>query len=555
MSAPFDLKASISARRTRSALVCSQSRNDDHPAATSDYSFSVDGSFEPFTILICLQSRVEDQELIITVPGEYVGAILRLNGFVFAGKNISITKVKADPADPNSKENIIAMFTAFLARRYNTETKLLDLSALGSDPELKASQVFESASTTSKVFPALMKVLERQFETPALKHEAIQSVTLANNELSNISAVTTLAPTLPQLKNLDLSNNKIAKIADLGLWRTKFSSLTHLIVSNNPIETEEPDYATTLVMWYPRLRFLNTVQVRTEEEAAKATQVTDFPFPIRTPSFQDEGQVAENFIRTFFTGFDSDRPALAAHFYDERSDFSFALNTSAPRDPSGEGATAPQEWADYIKESRNLKKISHPKPRQERLYKGTDAVAAAFATLPPTRHPDLAVESRKWLIECQLQPGVPDPTGQSPGGVDGFLITIHSEYEELDTSTGQAKKKRSFDRTFIIGPGGPAGVRIVNDVLTVRAYGGIAAFEPEQATIADPAPAAIAPQLPNGLTTEVAEQMILKLQELTRMTIGYAKDCLEQVGWDFEKAQQAFESVKAGLPAEAFIQA
>lgn len=484
-----------------------------------------------------------------------MGAILRLNGFVFAGANISVTKVKADPANPHSKENLVAMLKGFLARRYNGETKLLDLSALGSDEELKASDVFNTSSTTSKFFPALMKVLDQQFETPALKHEAIQSVTLANNELANITAVTTLAPTLSQLKNLDLSNNKIAKIADLGSWRRKFQSLEHLIVSNNPLETEEPEYAATLVMWYPKLRLLNTVQVRTEEEVAKATKVTDFPFPIRTPSFQDEGQIAENFIRTFFTGYDSDRPTLAAHFYDEHSDFSYAVNTSAPRDPSGEGATAPQEWGEYIKGSRNLKKLSHLPARQNRLYKGAEAVMAAFATLPPTRHPDLAAEPKKWLIECQLQPGLPDTSGQSLGGVDGFLITIHSEYEEMDLSTGQAKKKRSFDRTFIIGPGGPAGVRIVNDMLNVRAYGGIAAFEPEQANIADPAPAAIEPQLPNGLTTEVAEQMILELQKLTRMTIGYAKDCLQQVGWDFSKAQQAFESVKAGLPADAFIQA
>jgi len=502
-----------------------------------------------------LQSRVDGEELVVTVPGESAGAILRLNGFVFAGANISVSKVNPDPADPNSKENLVAMLKGFLARRYNADTKLLDLSALGSDEELKASHVFDSSSTTSKFFPALMKVLDQQFATPALKYEAIHSVTLANNELANIKAVTELAPTLSKLKNLDLSNNKIAKIEDLGLWRTKFKSLEHLIVSNNPLETREPEYAATLVMWYPKLRLLNTVQVRTEEDVTKATKVTDFPFPIRTPSFQDEGQIAENFIRQFFAGYDSDRPALATHFYDEHSEFSYAVNTSAPRDPSGEGATAPQEWGDYIKGSRNLKKLSHLPARQSRLSRGSRAVASTLATLPPTRHPDLAAEPKKWLIECQLQPGLPDPSGQSPGGVDGFLITVHSEYDETDLSTGQSKKKRSFDRTFLIGPGGPAGVRIVNDMLTVRAYGGIAAFEPEQATITVPAPAAIEPQLPNGLTTEVAEQMILELQKLTRMTIGYAKDCLEQVQWDFGKAQQAFESVKAGLPADAFIQA
>ena len=484
-----------------------------------------------------------------------------MNGFVFAGTNVKMERMGKDEADPDpdSTANTIAMLKGVLARRYNTETKLLDLSALGADQDLKASTIFDSRSTTSKFFAAMMKVLDKQFETPALKHEAIQSVTLANNELADLSAVTTLAPTLPQLKNLDLSNNKFRNIGDLGAWRRKFSKLEHLVITNNPIEQEEPDYAQTLVMWYPKLRILNNVQVRSEEEVAKTSQVTDLPFPIRTPSFQDEGQIAENFVRSFFAGFDTDRAALANHYYDAQSDFSFSVNTSAPRDPASDGQTGPQTWDAYIKRSRNLKKLQQLPARQNRHARGTAAVAEAFALMPNTHHPDLAAEAKKWLIECQLQPGLPDPTGQSPGGVDGFLITIHGEYDEMDVSTGQAIKKRSFDRTFIVGPGGPSGVRVVNDMLTVRAYGGSQAFEPEQAPtdgMVDGAAleTSVKPALPEGLTQEVAEQMIIELQKQTSMAVGYAKDCLEQVQWNFDRALAAFGAVKASLPPEAFVQ-
>ena len=48
--------------------------------------------------------------------------------------------------------------------------------------------------------------------------------------------------------------------------------------------------------------------------------------------------------------------------------------------------------------------------------------------------------------------------------------------------------------------------------------------------------------------------MVLELQKRTRLTVGYAKDCLEQVGWDFEKGLQAFGAVKGNLSAEAFVQ-
>jgi nuclear RNA export factor len=37
------------------------------------------------------------------------------------------------------------------------------------------------------------------------------------------------------------------------------------------------------------------------------------------------------------------------------------------------------------------------------------------------------------------------------------------------------------------------------------------------------------------------------------MTLQYAKDCLEQVSWDFNKALEVFGNVRASLPAEAFV--
>ncbi|THY08479.1 hypothetical protein D6D03_01064 [Aureobasidium pullulans] len=500
------------------------------------------------------KSRSEGDELIISVPGEDVAHVLRLDGYVFAGTNIKIERASAQDLNPAvSKETTIAMLKGVLARRYDVDSKLLDLSALGVDPDLKAAQIFDSRTTTSKFFPALMKVLDQQFKSPAEKNDAIISVSLANNELTSVSAVTTLAQTLPQLKNLDLSNNAFKDLAAIEAWRRKFPKLDHLIVSGNPLEQAEPEYAVKLLAWYPKLRLLNTVQVRSDQDAESGRRVTDIPFPIRSPNFQDEGQIAENFLRTFFAGYDADRATLAQHYYDEQSEFSLAVNTAAPRDPSTAHETAPQEWDLYIKRSRNLKKITQLPARQSRLCRGAQAIHESWSSLPTTRHPDLATQPQKWLIECQSQPGVPDPTGASPAGVDGFLVTVHGEFDEIDVSTGQVKKTRSFDRTFILGPGGPTGVRVVSDMMTVRAYGGFAAFEPDHNETQVPTEAGV-PVLPQGLTPEIAEQMLIELQKQTSMTVQYAKDCLEQVQWDFDRALQAFAAVRANLPADAFVQ-
>src|ERR1700761_8913527 len=452
-----------------------------------------------------------------------------MDGYGWAGTKVSIQRADGttigsrNPATEDTK----AMLRRVLENRYNFDTKLLDLSALEKDEELNKHNIFAQTSTAHKAVRAMMKVLELSFDTEAERHAAITSVSLANNGFVDLTDVKDLSLTLPKLLNLDLSNNNFPNLEALQIWRRRFFQLQHLILSGNPIEQNEPNYPAEIVKWYPNLRMLNNVQVRTEEDIANKSKAPELPFPIKSALFQDEGGIAENFVRTFFNGFDTDRAGLAAHYYDNKSDFSFAVNTQAPRDPAATQQTEKQEWDQYIKNSRNLKKISHLPARQNRHFRGPKAVADIFAALPKTKHPDLASEARKWMIEAHIQPGVPDPTGQSPNGVDGFMICVHGEFEEV------GGKRRSFDRTFIIGPGGSTGVRVVNDLLTVRAYGGAQAFEPDQLegwTTEAAAQTAnnleAVPQLPQGLSVEMAEQMVAELQKQTGMTIPYSKDCL-----------------------------
>lgn len=496
------------------------------------------------------------------MPAEDAGAVLRLDGWQWAGVNVKVERIGggADAPGGSKTEQTRDLIKGVLERRYNIENKFLDLSTLRQDEKLKEQAVFNVKSTASKFFPAMMRVLEGAFETPKDKDDAVLSVSLADNELTDLTAMSSLSQTLPKLKNLDLSNNKFEKLSQLSVWKKRFLNLEQLILSGNPLEQMEPDYANQVIQWYPNLRSLNGIQVRTEEDIANRSKTPDLPFPIRSPAFQDEGGIAENFIRTFIHGFDTDRAGLATLYYDEQSDFSYSVNTAAPRDPSSTETTEKQEWGDYIKNSRNLKKITQLPARQNRMFRGAQAVSDVFATLPRTKHADLAAEAKKYMIEAHIQPGVPDPTGASQVGVDGFFISIHGEFDEVDNATGQPKKKRSFDRTFILGPGGQSGVRVVNDILTVRAYGGAQAFDSDNfegwngSAATAPAPEGV-PQLPAGLSIEMAEQMCHELQKQTRMTIGYAKECLEQVNWDFATSLQAFESVKANLPPDAFVAA
>ena len=456
----------------------------------------------------------------------------------------------------------IEVLKSFLSRRYNPETKLLDLSQTGSDAELVHIGMFNTTSTESKFFPALMKVCDSLFATSKEKEEAVASISLANNALSNITAVSSLSQTFPHLKNLDLSNNQIGNLKALEGWRWKFTNLEQLLLLGNPLEANEPNFQVSLMRWYPTLTTLNNVQIRSLEEAA-AAKSSKLPLPILGPNFRDEGTIAENFIKRFFQGFDSDRAGVVNAFYDHHSTFSFSVNTSAPRTPD-----PVSKWDSYIRRSRNLSKITAVSAKRDRLHKGIDTITDCFNALPLTRHPDFAVESQKWCIECNTIPGLPDATGNSLGGVGGLMVMVHGEFTEMESGKTTVNGKRSFDRTFVLGPGGGiGGIRVVCDTLVLRAYGGSQAWIPEasEATLGTtnstlqtsspqtPVPAGLGSPGPGKTDEQVQkEKLALDLSKATGMTLEYSAMCLEQSGWNLQEAAKVFEQAKVCHPLTHF---
>ncbi|KAJ5784637.1 uncharacterized protein N7503_009849 [Penicillium pulvis] len=538
------------------------------------------------------KSRVEGDALIVSVRPDLAEPMSKINGNVFAGVNITV-----EPYDPSSTEaldreisaanglspetvDVKSKMTAILARRYFPETKLLDLSKLGTDTDLNAMGMFNKTSTESKFFPALMKVWNMGFPDAKQRREAVESVSLADNQLANINVVTTLAVTIPGLKNLDLSNNNFKDAHSMIGWRWKFRDLEFLDLTGNPFSTDE-SFKNTMMKWYPKLQTLNNVQVRTPEEVAAQKKT---PIPVQPPHFQDDSQIAENFIRTFFAGYDGNRTELLNSYYDDTSSFSMNINTTAPKAAQADTAS----WDPYIKKSRNLLKISHLPARMARTYTGKAKIGELWSTLPPTRHSDMALHPEECLVECHPVPGLPDQTGQSATGVGGLLVMVHGKFEE---SLGGKMETRSFDRSFIIGPGnGPGGIRVINDILALRAYGGHEAWSPENQAIPQaipqPIPQAIAPPAavvppiapaaipvvpgaprpgfpegyglpgPGKTDTQVQqEQLISQISAKSGMTIQYSEMALSSNGWNLEAAWNNFEQLKAqgALTADAFL--
>lgn len=519
---------------------------------------------------------MEGDSLVVFVRPDLADRMLRLHDNIFAGVHIIV-----EPYDPSSTAALDrqlgtatgtspstadtkAKMTMILSKRYYPDTKLLDLSKLSSDPDLVAMGIFNQTSTESKFFPALMKVWEMGFTDSTQRREAVQSISLAHNQLTNVTTVTTLAQTFPDIKNLDLSHNNLKDYRSMTAWRWKFRNLEFLDLTDNPFSAE-PNFKETMMKWFPKLQTLNNVIVRTAEEIAAQKKT---PIPVQAPHFQDDGQIAENFIRAFFTRYDNSRDELVQSVYDNQSEFTLNVNTAAPKAQQTESAG----WDPYIKKSRNLLKISHLPARMSRAYVGTEKILELWKTLPQTRHPDFSTNPDEYLIECHPVPGLPDPTGQSPTGVGGLMIMVHGKFEE---SVGGKVETRSFDRTFLIGPGGVGGIRVINDILCLRAYGGHEAWSPENQAIpnatapAAAAPVAVAAPAPVPVPAPLAqpgvpagygapapgktdaqvqqEQLVAQMSAKSGMTLQFSEMALSGNGWNFDAAWKNFEELKVCL--------
>lgn len=497
------------------------------------------------------QSKVEGDALILWVPSEDVRSVLSANGYEYGGINIRIELIGGSgpvtfggrgTSEPNQTPEITASIEAALTRRYNKETKILDLSNLGQDPDLnKAGFHGLTEPHGTKFFKCIMTVCNSLFKSREDKENLIAGIVLANNGLKDLTQITGhhgLDLTFPDLKAVDLSGNQISKVEDLSRWKYKFKKLEHIVLNGNPIESDL-ELARALVQQFPALVTINNLAIPPE------IYIKPTPPKVLPPIFNDINGMVEKFVTSFFPGFDNQRVGLVQHYYDATSKFSYSVDTKSLRASSEPKVLQKGEWSTYTRNSRNLHVLNNPRTKIERLHRGVEDITKAFNDIPATRH--AAFDNKNWLVECNIIPNVPDLAG-TKGGVNGFRIIVHGEYQEVETG-----KSRSFDRTFILAPG-PNEVRVVNDMMTVRGYGGCEAFQPDVSEpVVQPQVVQDAPVLSEE---EQKQKWVFELSKISGMNMNYSRMCMEQCNWIPDDALASFtEKHQLGqLPAEAFAQ-
>ncbi|EQB57579.1 TAP domain-containing protein [Colletotrichum gloeosporioides Cg-14] len=491
--------------------------------------------------VVIKKSNIRGDIVNVAASKEDAEQILKVNTFTFAGTPLEITDSEGSLAEAN-KASVAAQetkqkVTNIMSLRYDIENKLLRLDALNQDEGLIQMGMLESKDRAEKLFKVMMRICDDLFKTSQAKIDAIHSISLANNGIDTVIQVEDLADTFPDLMNLDLSGNQIATIDGLSRWRGKLRKLETLYLTGNPLPLADTKVMAELLQFFPKLHNINGEQLTPEQIKQIKEAGRPQPIPQRGPDFRDTNGIGEAFLLEFFVGFDTDRTALLAKYYDDNSQFSYAVDTHSLREPN---LPPPLPWASYIKQSRNLQKITGPAARAARLFTGREAIWNVWNELPASKHPDIKADISKFIMDCHMLPGLADPSGQPGGGVDGMIICVHGQFEECDKDgkTGL----RSFSRTFVLGPGRPGAnpIRVVSDMFSLRAFNPL----PNVFVAENQAPPAPEPQQRQAMIAELSKQ--------TNMTPQYSEMCLSDVAWDFTRALAVFNEKKAQLPAEAF---
>jgi len=197
------------------------------------------------------------------------------------------------------------------------------------------------------------------------------------------------------------------------------------------------------------------------------------------------------------------------------------------------------------------------------LHVGAVEALKSMMALPRTQH-DVAGAPEKFCVDAW-------PVGQ--GDAMQLFISVHGQFVELPT-----QGIRSFDRSFVLAPapeGSPAklngwDVQILSDQLAVRGYSSHEAWKPGPMlvqAVSGQSTSAIKPLAGPGLSAKGQAQLkqdlsaiderqrpfVTQICQRTGLTVKYAMDCLQNNGWDQDRAMANFEQVKGNLPPDAFL--
>ncbi|XP_071441376.1 nuclear RNA export factor 1-like [Hetaerina americana] len=439
-------------------------------------------------------------------------------------------QIRVHPGTPKFDLNpaLKAKVAVVMGKRYNSETRALDLTRFHLDPDLVQDSF--CALSRPNLMIAVMDIISENIPD-------LVALNLSENKIHTIDHLSSLSKKTPSLKILHLGRNKIHEMTQLNSLQGL--PIVELVLQGNPLCTKFKDqslYVSEVRKRFPKLIKLDGMDLPPQISFDVADEIK---MPSSKGSFlcAPEGQaIVRQFLEQYYSLFDAEnrQPLLDAYHQDAMFSLSAAY-------PAGQGATTSHRLNDYLVESRNLLKVPDYARRQKLLRKGKLAIVTFLSQLPQTQHDPLSFAIDLPIFTPQL-----------------IYILVTGLFRETKTSK---QPVRAFNRVFVIVPAG-AGFCIVNEQLFVTnatrdqekaAFKSAPLPPPVPAMTADPC---VLPQAAPPMTDgAVQEQMMRTMSQQSGMSLDWSRKCLIETGWDFQRALFVFTELhKQGkIPAEAFV--
>lgn len=423
--------------------------------------------------------------------------------------------------DDNTKE----ILKHCLGKRYDVMSKALNLSDLFHDEVLNEHNV-QGALSKPWLASRIVQIIGENCPE-------VLSLDLSNNKLRNLDGFKDLGQQASNLKHLKVCNNQLRAVEDLDKIKS-LSQLTSLELDGNPLcdmfQNKGSNYINSVRSRLPKITFLDGHELPPPIGFDLPSQQA---LPPSKDSFFCDPQIQTlvlKFLEQYFKIYDTEDRQDLLDAYHDQAIFSMCVHfgtmskdRSAPRGPS---------LGEYLKNSRNMMRVTEPERRVGLLKHSRLSVVAFLNELPATKH-----DWSTFTVDVSLAL----PTCLS--------FAVRGLFME------NSKTLRSFSRVFVAVPGsGGKALSIINDELHVRNASPAQVERFANETSASSTEKVSAEVFPVSCTPQ-QQEMLLKFSQQSTMNLEWSFKCLKENNWDYGKAAHAFTSLKSNgsIPPQAFI--
>jgi len=443
------------------------------------------------------------------------------------GAMLTINVDRSTPPNMPVTEEIVDKIKLVMSKRYNVETKALNLRTFHSDPDF-AGESFYAPLWRANIMNKVLEIIGENIpETTAID--------LSDNKILSLDHMTQLPSKVPSLSILHLAKNRLREARSLD--KLKGLKLIELKLEDNPLVANlGASYISVIKKHVPTLLYLDGKELPKEigfdvgdDDHADTSVPATIPKCIKNEA---AGAVVLQFLLQFFQLYDSDSRQPLLDAYHEHAVMSMAAVGSF------------ECLKEYISESRNLLRVNREDRQMKLLRRGRLQVVSFLSSLPKTKH-----DATTFTLDVPF-------TSEKL-----MTFTVTGMFKEPNNKNDRIKH---FNRTFVVVPHN-AGFVIVNEILFITfasSKNAATAFTSPESSIeavaaATPAPVVASPAslAPPQLDQAAKQTLAINFSAKSGMNVEWSVKCLEENQWDFDRSAVVYAELKNSgkIPPEAFI--